>query len=64
MYEKIDQDILKETAELAIAVGKERREKLKRMKKALKDGNEDRAITIARELCGLETAHENTDTCC
>jgi hypothetical protein len=64
MYEKIDQGILKETAQLAIAVGEQRREKLKRMKEAFKEGNEDRAIKIARELCGLESCHENTDTCC
>ncbi len=64
MFEKIDKVILKETAELAIQVGNNRREKLRLMKKAFEEGNENEAIAIARDLCGLEAQNEETDTCC
>lgn len=61
MYEHMDRGMLKETAELAIQIGQRRKEKLRLMREALNDGNDQRVVQIARDLCGLER-YENTDT--
>lgn len=45
---------MREIAELALRVGREKREQLASLKVALKAGDNEKALSIARKLCGME----------
>lgn len=45
---------LVEVAELALRVGREMREHLASLKAALKAGDNEKALAIARKLCGMD----------
>lgn len=44
----------------ALAIAQKRAENLDRLKRALQKGEDEKALAIARELCGI--AHERTET--
>ena len=50
--ERIEPEV-RDTLDLALRVGKQRREMLHRLRDALEDEDERAALDIARKLCGL-----------
>lgn len=47
--------------EAALAITRQRRETLGRLRKALDAGNDGEALDLARELCGLNEKSDRTD---
>ena len=56
--EQIEPEV-RDTLDLALQVGRQRREMLHRLRDALEDEDERAALEIARRLCGLRESGES-----